>query len=58
MTRGAGRGTIELASWTVYEVRLVEEPGPIEGIARVRRILKMALRIYGLRCIGIRWVRE
>jgi hypothetical protein len=45
------------AQRTVYVIRLRELPAPVEGIVRVRHVLKLALRSFGLRCIGIRRVR-
>lgn len=33
-------------------------PAPVEGIVRVRRVLKLALRAFGLRCTSIRREEE
>jgi hypothetical protein len=40
-----------------YVVTLRALPAPVEGIVRIRRVLKMALRAFGLRCISVRRVR-
>jgi hypothetical protein len=37
-----------------YVVTLRALPAPVEGIVRVRRVLKLALRAFGLRCVSIR----
>jgi hypothetical protein len=37
-----------------YVVTLRALPASVEGIVRVRRVLKLALRAFGLRCTSIR----
>jgi hypothetical protein len=38
----------------MYVVTLRALPAPVEGVVRVRRVLKLALRAFGLRCVSIR----
>lgn len=39
---------------TRYAIELRPEPGDVPGIVRLRRLLKSALRGYGLRCVAVR----
>ena len=38
---------------TAYVVTLRPEPSDVPGEIRLRRLLKAALRVYGLRCVAI-----
>jgi hypothetical protein len=41
-----------------FVVTLRALPAPIEGVVRVRRLLKIAFRSLGLRCVSIRRKEE
>lgn len=45
---------LPLTAGEEYVVTLRALPAPVEGIVRVRRVLKLALRAFGLRCTSIR----
>jgi hypothetical protein len=40
-----------------YQLTVRPEPGPVPAIIRLRRFLKAALRVYGLKCIDMAEVK-